>query len=90
MKRIHLTVALGALVAWAALTPARAQTYIGFAYPAGGQQGTTFTVTLGGQQLEKVSRVDVTGEGVQARVVEYNKRMNPQEIRLLNEQLQEL
>ena len=90
MKRIHLTVALGALVAWAALTPARAQTYIGFAYPAGGQQGTTFTVTLGGQQLEKVSRIDVTGEGVQARVVEYNKRMNPQEIRLLNEQLQEL
>jgi len=69
---------------------ARAQAYIGFVYPAGGQQGTTFQITLGGQNLENVDRVLVSGTGTEGRVVEYNKRMNPQEIQLLNEQLKEL
>jgi len=69
---------------------ARAQSYIGFVYPAGGQQGTTFLCTLGGQSLEGVCDVTVTGEGVEGRVVEYNKKMNPQEMQLLNEQLREL
>jgi hypothetical protein len=68
----------------------RAQAYIGFVYPAGGQQGSTFRVTLGGQNLENVNRVLVSGAGVEGHVVEYNKRMNPQEIQLLNEQLKEL
>jgi len=67
-----------------------AQAYIGFVYPAGGQQGTTFQVTLGGQALEGVDGVLVSGRGVTARVVEYNKQMNPQEIQLLQEQLREL
>ena len=69
---------------------ARGQAYIGFVYPAGGQQGTTFRITLGGQNLENVNRVLVSGEGVEGHVVEYNKRMNPQELTLLNEQLSEL
>ncbi len=73
-----------------AVPSARAQAYIGFVYPAGGQQGTTFRITLGGQNLENVNRVLVCGEGVEGHVVEYNKRMNPQEIQLLNEQLKEL
>jgi hypothetical protein len=69
---------------------ARAQAYIGFVYPAGGQQGTTFQVTLGGQQLEGVDEVLVSGDGVSAHVVEYNKKMNPQEMQLLQEQMREL
>lgn len=69
---------------------AGAQAYIGFVYPAGGQQGTTFQITLGGQALEGVDGVRVSGRGVTARVVEYNKQMNPQEIQLLQEQLREL
>jgi hypothetical protein len=69
---------------------ARAQAYIGFVYPAGGQQGTTFQITLGGQNLENVNSVLVSGKGVEGHVVEYNKRMNPQELQLLNEQLKEL
>lgn len=82
--------------AWALLAAlllslcARAQSYIGFVYPAGGQQGTTFLCTLGGQSLEGVCDVTVSGEGVQGRVVEYNKKMNPQEMQLLGEQLREL
>ena len=69
---------------------ARAEAYIGFVYPAGGQQGTTFRITLGGQSLEGVNRALVSGTGVHARVVEYNKQMNPQEMQLLQEQLREL
>ena len=69
---------------------AAGQAYIGFVYPAGGQQGTTFRVTLGGQSLQGVDSVLVSGEGVSARLIEYNKRMNPQEMQLLREQLSEL
>ena len=64
--------------------------YIGFVYPAGGQQGTTFRCTLGGQALGGVCGVSLSGEGVRGRVIEYNKQMNPQEMQLLNEQLREL
>jgi hypothetical protein len=74
----------------AAATGARAQSYVGFVYPAGGQQGTTFQVTIGGQGLEGVDRVFVSGPGVRARVAEYNKKMNPQEVQLLSEQLREI
>ncbi len=68
----------------------RAQTYIGFAYPAGGKQGTTVRITIGGQQLDGIDRIFVTGAGVQARLVAYNKKMNPQEVQLLQEQLRDI
>jgi hypothetical protein len=72
--------------------PAQAQPrpYIGFVYPAGGQQGATFPVKLGGQNLDAATEVLVTGTGVSARVVECYRRIGPQEITLLNEQLKEL
>jgi hypothetical protein len=78
---------------WLAFAPgARAQVrpYIGFVYPAGGQQGTTFQIKLGGQGLEDVNRVFVTGSGVSARLVEYDRPIGPQETTLLSEQLKEL
>jgi hypothetical protein len=75
-----------------ATLPAHAQPrpYIGYVYPAGGQQGTTFAAKLGGQNLESASEVLVTGAGVSGRVVECFRRIGPQEIALLNEQLKEL
>ncbi len=85
--------AIVGLAGWLAMAPAaRAQVrpYIGFVYPAGGQQGTTFQIRLGGQGLDGVNTVLVTGTGVVARVVEYYRRLNNQEIQLLNEQLREL
>jgi hypothetical protein len=79
---------LGSLLAWA---PAQAQRpYIGFVYPAGGQQGTTYQIRLGGQGMDDVTQVVVSGPGVTARIVEYNRRMNNQEQALLGEQLREL
>ena len=70
----------------------RAQTrpYIGFVYPAGGKQGATFEVKLGGQGLDDLQRVMITGAGVSARIVDFQRALGPQEITLLNEQLKEL
>ena len=69
---------------------AQQRPYIGFVYPAGGQQGTTFPVKLGGQGLDGASDVLVTGAGVSGRVVECYRRIGNQEITLLNEQLKDL
>src|ERR1035441_308538 len=72
---------------FASAVQAQVRPYIGFVYPAGGQQGTTFQIRLGGQGLEDVNRVFVNGAGVKAKVVEYDRPLNPQEVTLLNEQL---
>ena len=93
MCRVNCACSSWERVGWLALAPAaqaQVRPYIGFVYPAGGQQGTTFQIKLGGQGLEDVNRVFVTGSGVTARVVEYDRTLNTQEITLLNEQLKEL
>ena len=59
---------------WALITlallwsSARAAPHIGYAYPGGGQQGTTFEVTVGGQDLRSAASVLITGRGVKAQV----------------------
>ncbi len=45
--------------------------HIGYVYPAGGQTGTTFEVAIGGQGLQKVEAIQVTGPGVRATFVEH-------------------
>jgi len=64
--------------------------YIGYTYPAGGQQGTTFRMRLGGQALEGVHDVHVSGTGVTVKVLEYHWQMSPQDSRLLSEQMSDL
>jgi len=64
--------------------------YIGFVYPAGGQQGTTFPVRLGGQGLAHASDVVVSGEGVSVRLIDHYRIMSNEELALLNRQLGEL
>ena len=85
---VSLLVVAGVL---ATASAARGQSqYIGYVYPAGGQQGTTFPVRLGGQRLTGVCDVRVSGEGVSGRVVLYYARVNNREQRLLSEQLKAL
>jgi len=79
-----------ALLALASLAYGQARPYIGFVYPAGGRQGPTFQVKLGGQGLDGVCQVLVTGTGVTARVVDYYRKLGPQETTLLREQLVDL
>ncbi|MEI7435536.1 MAG: hypothetical protein WCL16_01865 [bacterium] len=86
---LHAILALAVLVAILPDVCAQ-QPYIGYVYPAGGRQGTTFPVTLGGQSQDDVMKIYVSGSGVQARLVEYSKRINNQERSLLSDQLKEL
>lgn len=92
MRNVQWFALLG-IAGWLALAPAAwAQTrpYIGFVYPAGGQQGTTVKIKLGGQGLDDLNKVLITGSGVTARVVEYDRVLGNQETTLLSEQVREL
>jgi hypothetical protein len=65
-------------------------TYIGYVYPAGGQQGTTFQIKVGGQGLDGIDGVVISGDGVTGKLVEYFRKMGNQELRFLGEQLRDL
>ncbi len=87
----RLLALLSAVAVFAPLAAfAQARPYTGYVYPAGGQQGATFPVKVGGQALATVTGVEVTGQGVSAKVVKCYKRIGPQEITLMRNQLKEL
>jgi len=50
--------------------------HMGYVYPAGGQQGTTFRVWVGGEHLDGVSAAHFSDVGVQARVMDYIRPLN--------------
>ncbi len=63
----------------ASASPVWAQNqYIGYVYPAGGQQGATFPIRLGGQALLYASDVVVSGEGVSVRLIDHYRIWNNQ------------
>jgi hypothetical protein len=64
--------------------------HVAYIYPAGGRQGTTFQVMVGGQILAAVSSASVCGEGIQAAVVEYARPMNQKEFNELRDELKKL
>jgi hypothetical protein len=64
--------------------------HAGYVYPAGGRQGTTFEVTIGGQFLDGVNRALVSGPGVQAAFTSYDKPLNPGQATMLRDKLKEL
>ncbi|MCU0983104.1 MAG: PPC domain-containing protein, partial [Pirellulaceae bacterium] len=63
---------------------------IGYAYPAGGRQGATFQITLGGQFLNDIGRVSFSGTGVEARKVEGIQPMTEMDVRALRDRLAQL
>ena len=71
---------------WAQETTPR----IGYSYPAGGRQGTTFQITLGGRYLNDISRVYFSGDGVEARVLHEIKPLSQEEVRALRDKLNRL
>jgi hypothetical protein len=87
----RVTIGLAALAVLA--TAARAQQpppHVGYAYPAGGRQGTTIEVAIGGQRLLAARGVYVSGGGVQAAVQDYSRPLTPMQAGELREKLQEL
>ncbi len=81
IPKCWLTVAFAALLAFAWAQPGASAPQIGYLYPAGGEQGTTFHITVGGQSLRGTDLVRVSGEGVRASVVEYVRPLDNQELR---------
>ena len=91
MNRFKTLLSLALAFLGAAVTTTWAQNqYIGFVYPAGGQQGSTFPIRLGGQGLVYASDVVVSGEGVTVRLVDYYRVFDNQEMGLVRQQYNEL
>ncbi len=92
MKRCRGWLAIGfaALLAIAWGQPGAAAPQIGYLYPAGGEQGTTFRIAVGGQHLGGADGVRVSGEGVRASVVEYVRPLDNQELRTVERFLRDL
>ena len=60
---------------------------IGYVYPAGGQQGTTFVVTVGGQHLADVASATLSGQGIRLTVPEQVERITQKEYSRLRTEL---
>lgn len=64
--------------------------HIGYVYPAGGQQGSVFEVTLGGQHLDNPHTAYITGNGVDAEIIEHIRPLNQGAFKSLQNRVQEL
>lgn len=64
--------------------------HIGFVYPAGGRQGTTFTVSVGGQNLNGDIVATFSHPGAQAKATGYDRPLTQKEINDLREEAQKL
>ena len=64
--------------------------HAGYVYPAGGRQGSTVQVRVGGQFLDGVAGVLVSGTGVQARIVDFDKPLTGQALSELRDKMQAL
>jgi len=53
--------------------------HIGYIYPAGGQQGTTFQATIGGQYLNNATNIDISGTGARITIFEQEAPITPKE-----------
>lgn len=64
--------------------------HIGYVFPAGGRQGTSFQVTLGGQYLDGATNVFISGNDVQAMVIEHVKPITQGQFNKLRDAAKEL
>ncbi len=64
--------------------------HIGYVYPAGGQQGSTFQITLGGRNLNGYTAAHFSGEGIQAQFVEYIRPLNQGQFKEMQNRMGEL
>ena len=69
--------------------PARRAPNVGYVCPAGGRVGSVLKVTVGGQYLDRVTEVVVSGSGLRATVVGHNKPMPQKRVNQLREKLEQ-
>ncbi len=63
---------------------------LGYVYPAGGQQGTTVTVYLGGQNLTGAVAAYFSSYGLEAKIVGYERPLTQKEINDLRDKIDAL
>jgi hypothetical protein len=99
MNRFQLATTSGIVFALAPLlAPAQERPRIGYVFPAGGRQGTTFLVTVGGQFLGSwkgdyhidVLQAHFSGGGIQATLRKDIRPLNSQEAQVLQDKLEQL
>ena len=67
--------------------------HIGYLYPGGGRQGTTVTITVGGQYLRGITNVYVSGKGIHGSVIKYvrpTRNIQREQRELLQERMEEI
>jgi len=87
--RSGLILVLIASPAWAQQRGAKGP-HVAYVYPAGGQQGSTFTVEIAGQSLNNITNAFVSGGGVRAVVLEALRPPNGKEATELRDELKDL
>jgi hypothetical protein len=93
MSRFQRAVARGLVIFSISASAAWAQEItprLGYAFPAGGRQGTTFRITLGGRYLDDIQHVDFSGAGVEANALGKIEPMKSDEVNALRKRLSEL
>ena len=82
------------MAAWLALAriapAAEREPHIGYVYPAGGRQDTTFEVVLGGTSLNEATAAFVSGTGVHATILKEERQVTPKEQQELKEKINKL
>ncbi len=78
------------LLGFASVATAQREPHIGYVYPAGGRRGDTLQVVVGGQYLDGVTDALVTGDGVEAVVIEHVKPLTQRQASELRTKLREL
>ncbi|MCS7238254.1 MAG: PPC domain-containing protein [Thermoguttaceae bacterium] len=61
---------------------------IGYVFPAGGQQGTSFQITIGGQYLEGVEEVVASHPGIKMTISGFSRPLTQREVNELMQKLQ--
>jgi hypothetical protein len=64
--------------------------YVGYIFPAGGRQGSTFNAMLSGQYLDGVTNTTISGEGVKVEILEHIKPLNGRQINLLRDRMRNI
>jgi hypothetical protein len=90
-RLIFLALILCATTAWGQSVTRKPN--IGYLYPSGAQQGSVVQITAGGQFLNGATKVYVSGQGVQAKVIKYIRplrNINREQRQLLQSRLREV
>ena len=89
-SRCYLLLTLAAGLALGSAAQAQSWPAHWLCLPGRRGQGTTFQVNIGGRALGSPSNLLVSGKGVQAKIIDYNKPITQKEFQELRDKLQKL